>query len=156
MNKKNYLWIAIGLVIVIAVIYLLVSATKTPSSPAKDSGAAKSANPALNVPKADALNPTGGEEVKQEKVSKEVLLEVDGASFTPKTIEVEAGSRGFLTFSAKDDKQHLLASDDPKLPLLVTFSKKEGIKSTSFETPGVGSYTFYIDDKANTGTLIVK
>ncbi len=154
MNKKTYLWIGLGLVVVIAVIYLLVAGggnkTTNPTN--------KGVNPDNNASKINVLNPEGDDAAapKEEKISKEVILEVDGASFKPKTIEIEAGSKGFLTFSALDDKKHLLASDDPKLPLLVTFSKEEGIKSTSFETPGVGTYTFYIDDKANTGTIVVK
>lgn len=164
-----YLWIVIGLVIIIAAIYLLVSATgssnKTTGKAAKPTGGT---NQILNVPQGEGapqgevvpqevvsvVPPT--EAVKQMKVSDEVVIEADGNGFTPKTITVAEGTRAFLTFVALDDNEHVLTSDDPKLPLLVMFSKKEGKKSTSFETPGVGTYSFYVDTKENKGTFIVK
>lgn len=151
MNKKNYIWIGIGLVVVIGVIYLLISLTKSNNPTQGNTGVNQAGNNQIGT-----TTDLAGGVAKQEKISPEVILEVDGANFTPKTITVAEGTRAFMTFSAKDDKQHILASDDPKLPLLVVFSKKEGIKSTSFETPPAGSYTFYVDDKANTGTFIVK
>ncbi len=172
MNKKMYLWIVIGLVVVIAIIYLLVSATgsgnsttQTPGgSTAKPvggnsqlivpSGEATPGTPVVTQENASVVPPT--EAVKQQKVSDEVVIEANSKGFTPKTITVALGTRAFLTFVATDDNEHVLTSDDPKLPLLVVFSKKEGKKSTSFETPPAGSYTFYIDSKENAGTFIVK
>jgi len=154
MNKKNYIWFVIGFLIILGIVWVIIKGA-TFSGPViiEKNGA----NPATSSQVSTAATTTtAATEFKQQTVNAQVILEANGAVFTPKTIEVQAGSRTFITFSAQDAVQHTFASDDPKLPVLVIFSKKEGIKSTSFDTPPVGSYTFYVDSKDNTGTLIVK
>ena len=87
----------------------------------------------------------------------ESIIEANGNSFSPSVIKAKTGEKIFLTFSAKDAKTHTFNFIDEKLSyILINFDKKEGDKSFTFPAPVAGTYTFYVDDKANTGTLIVE
>lgn len=176
MNKKNYLWWAIGLVVLILAVYVLASLTtpatengaddtNVPAGPNVDSAATENkatSNGAKKTDSSDATTlPVGVTPIpnpaSDPSFSKETLIKVDADGFSPKAITVKAGTKAFLTFSASDDKRHTFAFTDPSLDfILVVFNKAEGDKSITFPAPQAGSYTFYIDDKANTGTLTVK
>lgn len=168
MNKKNYLWLVIVLAVLAAVIALMVSwpeTAKNPSDSKDGSAAVGNKVPAGEEKKAESSDattlPVGVTPIpnpaSDPSFSKETLIKVDADSFSPKTITVKAGTKAFLTFSAADDKRHTFAFTDPSLDfILVVFNKAEGDKSITFPAPQAGSYTFYIDDKANTGTLTVK
>jgi len=173
MNKKNYLWWAIGLVVLILAVYVLASLTtpttengtddkNVPAGSKVDSAATENSDGTKKTDSSDATTLPAGvtpipNPAADPSFSKETLIKVDADGFSPKTITVKSGTKAFLTFSASDDKRHTFAFTDPSLDfILVVFNKAEGDKSITFPAPQAGAYTFYIDDKANTGTLTVK
>lgn len=163
MNKKNYLWIAIAVMVVVVALLLLMkgNGTKVPSNQEANN------NPENNI--TNTTDNTGAvtegvdtkvpdaEIANSAPLSKESVLEVDGKNFSPKTIKVQAGQKVFITLSAKDDARHTFNFIDPDLSfILMVFSKEQGNQSLTFPSPAAGTYTYYIDDKANTGKLIVQ
>jgi plastocyanin len=163
MNKKTYLWLVLVLIVGAAVIYLLVSSNNV--SPVKTGDQAAIENGAKNSQIASSSDgttlPAGLTPIpnpaSDASFSPETVIKVDGDSFTPKTIEAKAKTKVFLTFSATDDKRHTFSFTDPSLDfILVVFNKAEGNKSITFPAPKAGSYSFYIDNKTNTGTLVIK
>lgn len=166
MNKKNYAWLVVALVVVALAVYLLVSWPETVETP-EDLGAN---TPAIGNETGDgtAVDSSDGSSLPEgiEPVinpatdptySQETIIKVTEDGFSPKTIEAKAGTKAFLTFSADDEERHTFAFTDPNLDfILVVFNKAEGDKSITFPAPQAGSYTFYIDDQENQGTLLVK
>lgn len=150
MNKKNYLWIAIAVMVVaIAAILLLMKDPKqgneTDNTP---NNVVENAVP-TTTPQIEALDAM--------PIAEETILSVDGDSMTPKTIRIKSSEKAFITFSAKDDARHTFNFIDEDLSfILVVFSKVEGDKSISFPVVKPGTYTYFVDDKANTGKLIVE
>jgi len=161
MDKKNYIWLVVGAVVVVAVIYLLVAGS-TPNN-------GTTGQPTVNGSQNAAVTPGG--KTNQPAVAgsntpvrstetaplKENIISVDGATFSPKNIDATAGAKVFMTFSAKDAKKHTFAFENEDLAFItVTFSKAEGDKSITFVAPKAGTYSFYMDAKDNKGTLTVK
>lgn len=165
MNKKNYLWLALAVVVVALAIYLVVSWPKT-EAPAGEANVATNEQVENGDQAATSSDGTSLPQGVQPVVnpatdpgfSKEVVIKVDeDGKFSPKTIEAKAGTKAFLTFSAADEARHTFSFSDPSLDfLLVVFDKAEGDKSITFPAPEAGSYTFQIDSEDNQGTLIVK
>jgi plastocyanin len=160
MDKKNYIWLGVGAVVVIAVIYLLVSGsnpkTDVNGQPKAD-GSAKTGiipnggNQAPSIAANTPIKPTDGAPLKEN------IITVDGTDFSPKNIDAAQGSKVFMTFSARDAKTHTFAFEPEDLAFItVSFSKAEGDKSITFVAPAAGTYSFYLDKKDNKGTLTVK
>ena len=152
MDKKNYLWIAIAVMVVaIAAILLLMEGKKD---------GADLDNAPANVNTVENTTPTTSpaiEALDALPIAQETVLSVDGTSMTPKTIRVQSNQKAFLTFSAKDDARHTFNFLDEEMAfILVVFSKAEGDKSISFPVVKPGTYTYFVDDKENTGQLIVE
>ena len=152
MDKKNYLWIAIAVMAVAITAILLLMNDKKEGTDVKNvpnnTNTVENTVPTTtpNIQALDAL-----------PFSEETILSVDGESMTPKTIRVKANQKVFLTFSAKDDARHTFNFIDEDLSfILVVFSKAEGDKSISFPMVKAGTYTYYVDNKDNTGQLIVE
>lgn len=81
---------------------------------------------------------------------------VDDGSFSPREVTGKAGTKVSLVFESKDENEHKIIFTDPVLSFIdISFSKAEGNKTLTFPAPGVGTYTFYIDDEANQGQLLV-
>jgi len=165
MNKKNYVWLVVGLVVVVLAAYLIISwpeGAETPDDMSNVPAAGIIVDEGENAETSDGtslpvgISPTVDPSTDS-NFSQEVVVSVDGDSFSPKTIEAKAGTKAFLTFSAQDEERHTFAFTDPSLDfLVVVFDKAEGDKSITFPAPAAGSYTFYVDSKDNTGTLLVK
>ncbi len=160
MDKKNYIWLVVGVVVVVAVIYLLVSSSSTGNMTDKaKSGNPSGAAPALNNNGTPAV--PGGDNtpisVQDTTPPKENIIAVEGDSFSPKSLEVTSGTKVFMTLSARDAKKHTMAFEDEDLSFItVSFNKEEGDKSITFVAPKAGTYSFYVDSKSNKGTMIVK
>jgi uncharacterized protein YfaT (DUF1175 family) len=143
MNKKTYLWLVVGLLIIFLILIMV-----------KKNGPQSEITPEANTPAATS-NETG--EPVAPVLSAETVFKVNGTEFTPKTVESTTGVNTFMTFTAEDDADHTFAFVDPSLAYItLSFNKEEGGRSINFPTPEPGSYTFYFDDTDNTGTLIVK
>jgi len=81
---------------------------------------------------------------------------VDEGSFKPREVTGKAGTKVSLVFESVDENEHQIFFTDPVLSFIdIAFSKADGNKTLTFPAPGVGTYTFYIDDEANQGHLIV-
>lgn len=162
MNKKNYLLIA-AIVLVIAFFSLLLF--KNSNQNVKDDQVINvehnvvdvATQVANNANQAETNVPNEPSVTDNMPLSKEALIEVTGKTFTPKIINAKAGEKVFITFLANDTERHTFNFVDADLSfILVTFNKDEGKKSINFPAPAAGTYTFFIDDKANTGKLIIE
>jgi|GEM_PF-1231325 len=166
MDKKNYLWIGIGVIVVVIALLLVMKTTNTAGvkNTPTTTGTETGINTEVNTPVVDANGQPVAQTVSPElaaaealPLAKEAILSVDGTTFTPKTIKVKADEKVFMTFSAKDEARHTFSFVDADLSfILVVFSKAEGDKSITFPAPKAGTYTYFVDDKANTGKLIVE
>lgn len=164
MDKKNYLWIGIGVIVVVIAVLLVMktadnsSVKDTSDTTNKPSTTTATNNPidvngqpiAKNIsPELDALDKL--------PLAAESVISVEGKTFSPKKISVQDGQKVFMTFSAKDEARHTFSFTDADLAFIsVVFSKAEGDKSITFPAPKAGTYTYYIDDTTNTGSLTVK
>ncbi|MFZ2310495.1 MAG: cupredoxin domain-containing protein, partial [Patescibacteria group bacterium] len=147
MNKKNYLWIGVGILAVVIIILLVVKNTN------KEGESVVAPNGSQEV--ADTTTEPVAE-VPAVPLSDENAIVADGKTFTPKTMTTKLGQKVFVSFSATDEAVHNFGFIDPQLSFLkVTFSKAEGKKSVTFPAPGAGTYTYYVDDQANTGKLTI-
>jgi plastocyanin len=148
MNKKNYLWIGIGLLAVVIIILLVVKNTNKEGE--------EVATPNGNQEVAGATTNEPAPEVPAVPLSDENAVVAEGKTFTPKTMTSKIGQKVFISFAATDEAVHNFGFLDDRLSFLkVTFSKAEGKKSVTFPAPGVGTYTYYVDDQANTGKLTI-
>ncbi|MEI6835976.1 MAG: cupredoxin domain-containing protein [Candidatus Falkowbacteria bacterium] len=162
MDKKNYLWIGIALFVIVIIVLLVVKSTGTPAQPASNNqnnpvttGSETKATDKANTVASNTPNEASATDSLP--LSKETILTADGKSFTPKTITVKTGEKVFMTFAATDDARHTFNFIDQDLSFIfVMFSKAEGAKSITFPAPKAGTYTYFVDDKANTGKLIVE
>jgi plastocyanin len=148
MNKKNYLWIGVGILAVVIIILLVVKTTNKEGEEVVTPGNQEVATTTNNEPVA---------EIATVPLSDEAAIVANGKTFTPKTINTKIGQKVFMSFAATDDAVHNFGFIDDQLSFLkVTFSKTEGKKSVTFPAPGAGTYTYYVDDKTNTGKLIIE
>jgi len=166
MNNKKYLWLVIIVVVIAAAIVIFVNLPKQTSTSLNSVGEEKATNGEV----AEVAEVAGSEATtlpigltpipspaSDPTFNEEAVITVDANGFSPKTLTVKAGTKAFLTFSASDDERHTFAFTDPSLDfILVVFNKAEGDKSITFPAPEAGSYTYYIDDKENTGIMTVK
>ena len=146
MDKKNYLWIGIGLLAVIIAVLLIIKTTEQKGTE----------TPTPNVNQEEVTSNEPAPEVPAVPLSEENAVVADGKTFTPKTMTTKLGQKVFISFAATDEAVHNFGFIDPQLSFLkVTFSKAEGKKSVTFPAPGAGTYTYYVDDQANTGKLTI-
>ena len=164
MDKKNYLWIGIALFVIIVIVLLVAKSTSAPVSQVTKTNqnnpiTANSGSTADNskVNSTATNTPNQPSATDSMPLSKETILTANGKTFTPKTINVKTGEKVFMTFAATDDARHTFSFVDQDLSFIfVMFSKAEGAKSITFPAPKAGTYHYYVDDKANTGDLIVE
>jgi plastocyanin len=162
-NNKNYLWIAIAVMVVIVALLLLVKGngtktnqTQNPVNSSENSYNNNSLDTGTGVV-TEPVDTKTDTDVINIPLSKEATLEVTAKNFSPKNVKVQAGQKVFITLSAKDEAKHTFGFIDADLSFItMAFSKEQGNQSLTFPAPAVGTYTFYIDDKTNTGKLIVE
>lgn len=158
MDKKNYLWIGIGVIAVVIALLLVMKTTNTsgvkntPTTTGTETGSSTKTED-VNQP-VDTIAPIIADTMP---LSNENIIEVTGKTFTLKTIKVKSGEKVFITLSAKDDTEHAIGFIDDALSFItMKFSKAGGNQSITFPAPQIGTYTYYIDNKTNTGKLIVE
>jgi plastocyanin len=148
MDKKNYLWIGVGLLAVIIAVLLIIKTTNKQE--------VVTPNNNQEVASENATNNEPAAEIPAVPLSDEAAIVANGKTFTPKTINTKIGQKVFMSFAATDDAVHNFGFIDDQLSFLkVTFSKTEGKKSVTFPAPGAGTYTYYVDDQTNTGKLTI-
>ena len=166
MEKKNYLWIGIVVLVVAIVLIVAIKAASKNEEPEQMPTASNQVTETNNeiantdnavAPITNTAPTSQNEEVAAMPLAKEAVIEASGNTFSPNVIKGKTGEKIFLTFSAKDSKKHTFNFIDDKLSyILISFSKEEGDKSFTFPAPTAGTYTFYVDNKSNTGKLIVE
>ncbi len=156
MEKKKYLWVAIAVIIIVVIALVIAKMSdKTDNSQNQPVNQEVPVNEAEeqakdNVPNEPSITDTM-------PLAEEVVITATGKTFSPKTFSGKQGEKVLLTLSATDDERHTFNFIDENLSfILVTFNKEEGNRSLTFPAPAPGTYTFYIDDKGNTGKMVIE
>ena len=169
MDKKNYLWIIIG---VIAIVIALLLVIKTADKKKVNVPEVNNTETGVYTGGATINTETGliksgeGEVINQVSTTSlteaiplatESIIKVESQTFTPKTIRVKSGGKVFITLSSQDDASHTFGFIDDALSFIIkSFDKAGGDQSITFPAPVIGTYTYYVDDKTNTGKLIIE
>lgn len=159
MDKKKYLWMGIAIVAVVIIALVIVKLSDKSDTTMQNTPVSQEAPIINNEAEEQAKNNVPNEPSITDTMTlaAETMIEVNGKTFAPKTFTEKVGEKVFLTFAAKDEERHTFNFVDADLSfILVTFNKAEGNKSITFPAPAAGTYTFFVDDKENTGTMIVK
>ncbi len=152
MNKKTYLLVVIGLVILIVVLYLFITWSKN-EKPVVNAPVSNTPVEDLDRPASPSAYSPRSDLVPQETQT----IKVNGADFTPREFSFKAGSKVILILSGGDEVEHKITFTDQVLSYIdLTFSKVSGDKTITFPAPKVGNYNFYIDNQNNKGVLNIQ